>query len=271
MISLLSLHAGIRSYPEKLISIIIPTLNEQDGIEKTIQSIPKKRLLELGYSIEIIIVDGNSTDSTREIAERMGTRVIVEKRRGYGRAFKTGFSEAKGDILVTLDADLTYPAELIPEYIQTLNEKGVDFISANRFSKIQNGAMDTYHRFGNNILSLVMRILYSIKVRDSQSGMWVMSREFAKRINIVSDGFSMSEEIKIIAFTFFKALELNGLYNRRVGNVKLATFGDGWRNLKFLFRYRFLIKDAVKSPVDLVQKGIDINADPYMIDGDISK
>jgi glycosyltransferase involved in cell wall biosynthesis len=84
------------SYPRKLISIIIPTLNEQEGIKKTIQSIPHRRILELGYNLEIIIVDGNSTDLTREVAERMGTTVILEKRRGYGRAFKTGFSEAKG-------------------------------------------------------------------------------------------------------------------------------------------------------------------------------
>ncbi|HKQ22793.1 MAG TPA: glycosyltransferase family 2 protein [Nitrososphaeraceae archaeon] len=197
------------SYPRKLISIIIPTLNEQEGIKKTIQSIPHRRILELGYNLEIIIIDGNSTDLTREVAERMGTTVILEKRRGYGRAFKTGFSEAKGDILVTLDADRTYPAELIPEYIRSLNEKGLDFITVNRFSEIQDGAMAPYHRFGNNVLSMFMRISYSVEVRDSQSGMWIMSRDFINRINIASDGFSMPEEINIIAFTFFKALELN--------------------------------------------------------------
>ncbi len=256
----------ISTNPRKLISIIIPTLNEQDGIEKTIRSIPKKRLSELGYNLEIIIVDGDSNDLTREIAEGMGARVILEKRRGYGRAFKTGFREARGEILVTLDAYLTYPAELIPGYVQSLNEKGLDFITANRFSKVQDGAMDAYHRFGNNVLSLFMRILYLIEVRDSQSGMWVMSRTFIKRINIISDGFSMSEEIKIIAFTFFKALEIDGGYYKRLGKVKLATFGDGWRNLKYLFQYKYLIKDALKSPVNVAQKGsIDINADPFLI------
>jgi len=111
-----------------------------------------------------------------------------------------------------------------------------------------------------------MRLLYSIEVRDSQSGMWIMSRNFIQNINIVSDGFSMSEEIKIIAFTFFKALELDGRYYKRVGKVKLATFGDGWRNLKYLFRYRSLIKGAVNLPLDLHQKeSIDVDADPYVI------
>lgn len=251
----------IPTKPQQMISIIIPTLNEQDGIEKTIRAIPKERLSELGYDIEIIIIDGNSTDLTRGIAKRMGARVVLEKRKGYGRAFKTGFSEAKGDILVTLDADGTYPAELIPEYIQGLKEKGLDFITANRFSNMQNGAMDAYHQFGNEMLSLFMRLLYSIDVRDSQSGMWIMSRSFIQRINIQSDNFSMSEEIKIIAFKFFKALELDGRYYKRVGKVKLATFSDGWRNLKYLIRYRSLIKDAVKSPSLVQEESVDIVAD----------
>jgi len=251
--------------PQQMVSIIIPTLNEQDGIEKTIRAIPKTRLSELGYDLEIIIIDGNSTDMTREVARQMGVRVVLEKRKGYGRAFKTGFREAKGNILVTLDADGTYPTELIPEYVQALKENGLDFITANRFSDMKNGAMDAYHKFGNDMLSLFMRLLYSIDVRDSQSGMWIMSRSFIHAINIQSDKFSMSEEIKIIAFKFFKALELDGRYYKRVGEVKLATFGDGWRNLKYLIRYRSLIKDALKSPSLLQEESIDIDSDTYVV------
>ena len=108
----------IPTRPQQLISVIIPALNEEDGIEKTISSIPKKKLSELGYGLEIIVVDGNSSDLTTQIATQMGARVVHEKRKGYGRAYKTGFSEAKGDILVTLDADATYPAELIPDYLE---------------------------------------------------------------------------------------------------------------------------------------------------------
>jgi glycosyltransferase involved in cell wall biosynthesis len=238
----------------QLISVIIPAINEETGIKKTLSSIPKDKLSELGYNLEIILIDGNSTDLTRDIAQRMGARVFLEKRKGYGQAFKKGFSEAKGDIVVTLDADCTYPAELIPDYIQQLKEKGLDFITVNRFSKMQSGAMSLYHKVGNEILSLVMRLLYSIDVRDSQSGMWIMSKSFIQRINLKSDDFSISEEIKIIAFKFFKALELDGRYYRRAGKVKLLAFQDGWRNLKYLFTYRSLINYAVKSPSDVLQK-----------------
>lgn len=81
------------SEAKRLISIIIPTLNEQSGIEKTIKSIPESVIRDrLGYEVEIIIVDGDSIDSTREIASKMGARVIIEKRKGYGRACKSGFA-----------------------------------------------------------------------------------------------------------------------------------------------------------------------------------
>jgi len=183
----------IPARPQQLISVIIPALNEEEGIEKTINSIPKKKLSELGYGLEIIVVDGNSSDLTTQIATQMGARVVHEKREGYGRAYKTGFSEAKGDILVTLDADGTYPAELIPDYLEQLRKKSLDFVTTNRFSYMQSGAMDFYHKLGNDFLSMTMRILYSVDVRDSQSGMWLMSRSFVQRINLVSDGFSMSE------------------------------------------------------------------------------
>jgi len=103
-------------------------------------------------------------------------------------------------------------------------------------------------------LSYAIQLLYSVKIKDSQSGMWVMSKTFIDRINLVSDDYSLSEEIKIIAFRFFKGMELDGLYYRRAGKQKLATFKDGWNNLKYLFRFKSLIKSAVKSPDEQIQR-----------------
>jgi len=234
---------------ERMLTVLIPALNEESGIKQTISAIPKKRIGDEGYDLEIIVIDGNSTDFTREVAQKMGARVIIEKRKGYGRAYKTGFCEAKGDVIITLDADGTYPAQLIPEYVVQLNQKELDFITINRFSNMEDKAMLLSHRIGNRILSFAMRLLYSIKVKDSQSGMWIMSRRFIDRIKLESDDFSMSEEIKIIAFTFFKALELEGQYYKRTGKVKLASFKDGWHNLKYLFRYRTLIRYSIQSPL----------------------
>lgn len=246
------------SFPERprSISVLIPALNEQEGIKLTIDAIPKDKLADLGYDLEIIVIDGNSTDLTRQIAKAMGSKVIFERRKGYGRAYKTGFLNAKGDIIVTLDADGTYPAKLIPDYINYLNEKKLDFITVNRFSKMEDNAMLFSHRIGNRILSFVMSLLYSVKVKDSQSGMWVMSKRFANTINLLSDDFSFSEEIKIIAFRFFKAIELDGQYYKRAGKQKLLTFNDGWNNLKYLFHFKSFVKFAVKSTDERVAEKV---------------
>ena len=72
-------------------TIIIPTINEEKAIGKVIKEIPLKTLEKNNYKTEILIIDGASTDNTKQIAEKLGATVITEKRKGYGRAYKTGF------------------------------------------------------------------------------------------------------------------------------------------------------------------------------------
>jgi glycosyltransferase involved in cell wall biosynthesis len=234
------------SVSKNLVSVIIPTLNEQHGIEKTLSSIPTSYLrTNLGYELEVIVVDGESDDSTVDIATRMGAKVIVENRRGYGRALKTGFAAANGQIIVTIDADNTYPASSIPEYIEKLERGNYDFITINRFSGMEQGVMGFTRRTGNKILTLLTKLMYSIDLQDSQSGMWVMKKDFVSSIQLDSDGMSLSEEIKIIAFKFFKSKEIDGRYYSRSGDAKLRVFYDGWENLKYLFMLRNKIKKMV--------------------------
>lgn len=235
-------------YPKKgkkIVSILIPALNEEEGLKKTLYSIPKSELWQAGYEVEVIVVDGDSTDNTREVAEQLGARVILEKRRGYGRAYKTGFESCAGDIIVTLDADNTYPAEIIGRYVNKLIETEADFITINRFSRMESDAMSLVHKIGNKILSTTMNLIFSLNVNDSQSGMWVMKSSFVSSIKLHSDDMCLSEELKIIAFKYFKSLELAGRYSQRTGSAKLATIRHGWRNFSYLFSYRKLLKHAV--------------------------
>jgi glycosyltransferase involved in cell wall biosynthesis len=229
-------------------SIIIPALNEEDGVKMTIKRIPKSLIQrKLGYEVEILVVDGGSMDSTREIALKMGAKVIVEKRGGYGRACKSGFAEARGDILVTIDADNTYPAEYITNYIEELDEKNLDFITVNRFPGMEKGAMSFTRRIGNKMLTLATRAVYSVDIKDSQSGMWIMRKKFVSQVRLNSDDMSISEEIKIIAFRFFNAKELDGKYYSRTGTAKLKVIQDGLKNLKYLFDYKKKLQSAVIS------------------------
>jgi len=188
---------------------------------------------------EVLVVDTNSKDKTREIAISKGAVVIDEPRRGYGRAYKTGFERASGEVIVTLDADLTYPASDIPALVDMLDAKGFDFITTNRFARMEKGAMSTKHRFGNWILSTTMRLLFRAKLKDSQSGMWVFRKAILTKMALESDGMSMSEELKAEAFRKVRATEVPITYRPRVGDVKLSSWKDGLGNLRYLFHKRF--------------------------------
>ncbi|MCJ7572066.1 MAG: glycosyltransferase family 2 protein [Candidatus Thermoplasmatota archaeon] len=225
------------------ISVVLPSLNEEKGIGKTIDSINKKYFKKNKWDLEIIIVDGNSKDKTQEIAKSKGAKVIVEKRKGYGRAYKTGFPKVSGDIIVTGDADATYPFEKIHLYIKKLIDENLDFITTDRFAQLAHGSMSAKHYFGNIVLNLTLRILFFVKIRDSQSGMWIFKKntlDYIQPLEDFNDGMPFSEEIKIEMFKSkkLKSVEIPSTLYTRVGAVKLESFKDGWRNFKFLCKKR---------------------------------
>lgn len=215
-------------------SVIIPTLNEAASIGQVLDQIPKGVL-------EVLIVDGASKDGTKEISESKGARVITEPRKGYGRAYKTGFAAARGEFIATLDGDLTYPAETIGELVDLLLAQNLDFITGDRLAQLKKEAMSTSHRVGNWVLSTAMRVLFRVPVHDSQSGMWVFRREILKDLTITSDGMALSEELKLEAFRARPARckELPIDYRIRVGEPVLSSWKDGWANVRFLFGKRF--------------------------------
>ena len=220
-----------------MISFVIPACNEEESIGKVIGEI-KRTMEKVREKYEILIVS-NSTDQTDEIARRLGATVIREERKGYGRAYKTGFKKAKGRIIVTGDADCSYPFSEVPKLLKILEKENLDFITTNRFAKMEKGAMPFLHKIGNLILTFFTFILFGVRVKDSQSGMWVFRREFLRKIKLegLSDGMAFSQEIKILAFTKGKAKEVPVSYRKRAGRKKLRSFRDGIGNLISLFKF----------------------------------
>jgi glycosyltransferase involved in cell wall biosynthesis len=190
---------------------------------------------------EVLVVDNGSTDRTAEMARKFGAHVIHEKVRGYGRAYKTGLTQAQGDIIVTLDGDHSYPVDAISYLLEVFLRSEVRFLSASRFPLKNKQAMSTKHWIGNKLLSVLLSVLYFRWVRDSQSGMWVFERDSLKEMDLRSDGMAFSEEIKIEAIRKrqigFKEIYID--FSTRMGEVKLRPWRDGYHNLVFLIRKRF--------------------------------
>ncbi len=221
-------------YKGRRITVVIPCLNEEKGIVEVLSRIPS-------FVDEVIVVDNDSTDRTAEMARLHGAIVLREEVRGYGRAYKTGLLQARGDIIVTLDGDHSYPPDAISYLLESYLRSRVRFLSASRFPLKDKRAMSLKHWCGNRLLSLAMSILFFRWVRDSQSGMWVFERASLEEMHLVSDGMAFSEEIKIEAIKKkrigFKEIYID--YSNRMGEIKLQPWRDGFRNLSFLVRKRF--------------------------------
>ena len=221
-------------YKGQSITVIIPCLNEEAGIERVLRAMPE-------FVDEIIVVDNVSTDRTADLALSLGAKVIREELRGYGRAYRRGFSCATSDLIVTLDGDHSYPVDGISYLLEAFLHLHVDFLNASRFPVHDTGAMSFKHKFGNLVLSLAMSILFFRWVRDSQSGMWVLRRSILKDMKLEADGMAFSEEIKIEALRHprIRFGEISILYSTRLGEKKLNPWRDGIQNLAFLARKRF--------------------------------
>lgn len=221
-------------YKSQRLTVIIPCLNEEQGIERVLRRMPE-------FVDQVIVVDNGSTDRTSEVARSLGAEVIREPVRGYGRSYKKGFSFATGDIIVTLDGDHSYPPDAISYLLEAFLHLEVDFLNASRFPVRDRRAMSFKHKIGNFILSLAMSMLYFRWVRDSQSGMWVFRRSILDRMRLESDGMAFSEEIKIEALKNrrIRFAEISILYSSRLGEIKLNPWRDGFYNLWFLVRKRF--------------------------------
>ena len=221
-------------YRDLTISVVIPCYNEEEGIQHVIRSLPPS-------VDEVVVVDNNSTDRTAEVSAALGAKVVPEKRKGYGAAYKAGLPAATKDITVTMDGDGTYPSEQIEEVIDHLVDNNLDFISAARFPMQNPEAMTETNKMGNMILTIAMLVLYGKNIKDSQSGMWIYRTKVLPLMNLTSDGMPFSEEIKIEAIRSkeIRFGEYHVKYHPRIGEVKLEKWRDGFKNLIFLVKKRF--------------------------------
>ena len=225
------------------VSVVIPALNEEGIVGKTIKSVPADEIINAGYDLEIIVINNNSTDNTAQEAQEAGAKVILETNRGYGNAYKRGFKEADGDIIIMGDADGTYPLEQSMDFINYLVEDDCDFVIGSRFKgKIEDRAMPSLHQYiGNPMLTKMLNILFHANYSDTHCGMRAFTREALDKMNLTAPGMEFAIEMVIEASEKnLKIKEVPIHYRKRGGGeAKLDSFGDGWRHIKYMLQRRF--------------------------------
>ncbi len=252
--------AAVQRRPE--VSVVIPCLNEADNIEECVRR-SRGVMKAAGIDGEVVVADNGSHDDSAQLAAAAGAHVVHVPRRGYGSAYLGGFEHARGEYVVMLDADLTYPFDRIPAFVDSLRE-GADLVMGDRMDNIQPGAMPWLHRYvGNPLLSGTLNLFFRTGIRDAHCGMRAVRRDVLPRLDLRTTGMEFASEMVIRASK--EKLDIREFpieYHPRGGESKLSSFRDGWRHLRFLLvhspTHLFVIPGALLAVLGLLVAAVSL-------------
>ena len=230
-----SLLLGKNSARTPTLSVVMPTLNEEDGVGECIERI-KMAISELGVQAEIILSD-SSTDLTPDIGREMGAIVYEPDKPGYGYAYRYAFERARGKYIVMGDADTTYDFEEIPRLLNKLQEQDADIVMGSRLEgDIKPGAMPALHQYiGNPLLTRFLNTFYDAGVSDAHSGFRIFTSEALETMELSTTGMEFASEMIMEAGAKdLDIIEVPIVYHEREGEETLDSFRDGWRHVRFM-------------------------------------
>jgi glycosyltransferase involved in cell wall biosynthesis len=210
------------------IAVLIPCYNEEAAIPKVVADF--RRVLP---AAKIYVYDNNSRDKTMEMAKKAGAIVRTESLQGKGNVVRRMFADIEADIYVLVDGDDTYDAASAPGMVKALMDGPLDMVNGARVTKIEK-AYRPGHRFGNWMLTSMVRWAFGDRFKDVLSGYRVFSRRYVKSFPALSAGFETETELTVHALELrMPTAEVQTPYkDRPVGSVsKLNTFRDGFRIL----------------------------------------
>jgi len=206
-----------------VITVVIPTLNEENGIAKVIEE-----LHALGIN-NILVVDGYSKDKTVEIAEKMGAKVMYQQGKGKTGALRTAIDIIETQYMLVMDGDYTYDASCIERLVQHM--KSYDEIIGARVPT-DKASMTAIHKFGNKMITRVFNLLLSTNITDVCSGMYILRTETARDIHLSTSGFDVEVEIAAQVAAAARLTEVPINYRPRIGRQKLSTWKHGFKITK---------------------------------------
>lgn len=226
----------------KKITVLIPCYNEAEAIGSVIAQFPTAQLLARDYSLDIIVIDNNSTDGTAAAAEQAGAKVIHESRQGKGYAIQAGLYaiSTDTDFVVMLDGDNSYAPKEILRLIEPLESDFADVIVGSRMAgKMLSLSMPALNHLGNWVFSFLVRIIYKVNVTDVLTGYFAWKREAALKLrsHLTASGFALEMEmITKMAKLNLEVYSVPISYSPRVGSSSLRPLRDGLAILKTFIR-----------------------------------
>jgi len=223
-----------RERKECSVSVVIPVFNEEVTVGNVVTR-TKKTLEQLGVSYEILVVDDGSIDKSAHIAQELKAHVLKEAHQGKGFALRSGFRQAKGELVVTLDADGSHKPEEIPLVLRHLRENKADFVVGSRFfnSEANQTKIPKINRAGNKMFNDLIGHLTGVQISDSQSGFRAIRSSLIKRMKLGSHGYEVESEMLVKALRMGARVAETPIsfVQRTVGSSKLDPIRDGARIL----------------------------------------
>ncbi len=216
------------------ISVVIPVFNEEVTVGNVVTR-TRKTLEKIGVSYEILVVDDGSVDKSANIAQELKAHVLRETHKGKGFALRSGFNRARGELVVTLDADGSHQPEEIPLVLQYLRENKADFVIGSRFfdSEANKTKIPKINRAGNKMFNDLIGYLTGVQISDSQSGFRAIRSSLIKRMRLNSHGYEVESEMLVKALRMGARVAETPIsfVQRTVGSSKLDPIRDGARIL----------------------------------------
>ena len=208
------------------ISVVIPTQNEERTVVRIIEGCRP-------YADEIIVVDGHSRDRTRQIAEGLGVKVILDHKKGKGEALRASIHYVTGDIIVFIDADGSHNPDDIPRLIQPIINNRADHVSGSRLmggsSELHGGFDECFRLMGSSFITACINWKFKVRLSESQNGFRAIKTDVIKRLNLKENITTIEQEMIIKTLRQgFRMSEVPTHENKRIAGYSKIKLKKVW-------------------------------------------
>jgi len=218
--------------------VVIPTLNEEHTIKDVIEGCRP-------YADEIIVVDGHSTDRTKEIAESLGVKVILDHKKGKGEALRHAINFVTGDVIVFIDADGSHDPNDIPRLVEPILRDEADHVSGSRLiggsSELHGGFDECFRLMGSSFITACINWRFKVRLSESQNGFRAIKTNVIKQLDLKENITTIEQEM--IMKTLKKGFRMGEVptheHKRKMGYSKISLRKVWFRYVYTLIKYLF--------------------------------
>lgn len=220
------------------IGVVIPTLNEGETLADIIKGVRP-------YASDIIVVDGHSTDSTVEIAESLGTRIILDHKKGKGEAIRTVIPHLTREVTVFIDADGSHDPDDIPAIVRPILDGEADHVSGSRLiggsSELHGGFDECFRLMGSSFITACINNRFNVRLSESQNGFRAVRTEVLRRLGLEENITTIEQEmiIKTLKKGYRMAEVPSHEHSRKAGYSKISVRKVAFRYVYTMVKYLY--------------------------------